>query len=116
MMYLLSETLTLLLFAFDHLFFQNTSLFIRYAIRSVGVFLKEQVKVLSSKNRVILKNLELFGKSFMKIKNKKGPHIKPCETPPSIKRRSEILSLKDTYFSLLDKHDLNQLKARPQIQ
>ena len=105
-MYLLFETLTLILFAFNHLPIDNNSLFIIYAIRSVGAFLNEQVKVLSSAKRVNLKNLELFGKSFMKIINNVG-------TPQSSKRRSEFLSLMDTYCSLLDKYDLNQLKAIP---
>ena len=64
----------------------------------------EQVKVLSSAKRVNFKKPELFGKSFMEIKNNTESSIDPCGTPHSISRRSEILSLKDTYFGLLDKY------------
>ena len=113
MMYLLFETLTIILFAFNYLFIDNNSLFIINAIRSVGVFLNEQVNVLSSAKRVNLKNLELFGKSFMKIKNNNGAIIEPCWTPQSIKRRSEMLSLMDKHCSLLDKYDQKKLKAIP---
>ena len=69
-MYLLFETLTLILLAFSHLFININSLFIIFAIRSVVMLLNEEVKVLSSAKIVNLKKLELFGKSLMKIKKK----------------------------------------------
>ena len=58
-------------------------------------------------------NVKLFGKPIMKNKNNKGPEIGPCETSESIRQLSEILSLSDTFCSLLDKYDLNQLEAKP---
>ena len=114
MMYLFFETLILILFAFNHLFIDNKSLFITFTIRSVGVFLKEQVKVLSSAKRLNWNWLELLEKSFMRIKTNKGTGINPCRTPQSINRRSEIWSLMDTYCFLLDKYDRNQLEAIPE--
>ena len=72
-MYLFFETLTLILFASNYIYVDTNSLFIIYAIRSVDVFLNEEVRVLSSAERVNLKNLEIFGKAFMKIKNNKRP-------------------------------------------
>ena len=47
-------------------------------------------------------------------KNNKGPNIEPYGTPQSIERRSVFSSLLDTFLSVLDKYDLNQLKAVPQ--
>ena len=81
------------MFAFNHLFIKINSLFIILVIRSLGVFLNEQVNVLSSMNRVNLKKLEIFRKSFMKIKSNEGPSIDHCRTPQSINRRSDFLSL-----------------------
>ena len=113
MMCLVFKTLIWILFAYNHLIIKNNSLFIIYAQRSVGAFSKEQVKVTSSAKRVNLKNRELYGKSLMKFKNNNGPDIQPCGTSQSIKRRSEMSSLMDTYCSLLDKYNQNQLKAIP---
>ena len=72
MMHLIFETLTLVFFAFSHLFIKINFLFKIFAMRSVGVFFNEQVKVLSSAKTVNLKKLELFGKSFIKIKTLKS--------------------------------------------
>ena len=48
-------------------------------------FLNLQVRVLSSANKVNLKNSEQLGKSLMNIRKSKGPRMDPWGTPLSIR-------------------------------
>ena len=59
------------------------------------MLLKLEVKVLSSAKSVNLKNLEHFGKSFMNIRNNRGPSVK-IWSPALIEQSREFCPFNDT--------------------
>jgi hypothetical protein len=59
------------------------------------------INVASSAYNKKLNPLLAFGKSFINIKNNKGPKIEPCGTPQLISTVEEFDELMDTYCFLL---------------
>ena len=90
-----------ILLANNQLYTLDNSLLIRLMV----LLFKEGIdkdNVLSSANRLKLKILEEFGKSFMKIKKSNGPKIEPWRTPFFYQKRARfIFSYYSTLFSVM---------------
>ena len=110
----LSKTI-LILFEFSQLFTLSNSASKMRDISDRVLFLNEQVRVLSSANKVKRKKSDELRKSLMKIKDKSGPSTEPWEPPCVIEQSSEFTSFIDTHCSRLNKYDLSHSNALPRI-
>ena len=71
-------------------------------------FLCEQYILVSSANKWKLSSFEVFGKSLIYNKNRRGPRMDPWGTPQVIERESELWPFILTNCSLLDKYEWKQ--------
>ena len=108
-MKLLLLALSLILFRDNHLSTSKSSFSSSALIIRVFEWSKEHVRVLSSANRVNLKNFEHSGKSLMKIRNKRGPNVDPCGTPYAIFSSDDTTLLVTTCCFLFCKYEKNSL-------
>ena len=83
------------------------------AICSLSWLSNTHDNVLSSANRVNLKNGVHCGKSLIWTRNSNGPKIEPCGTPMVIGDRSDEWLLTAVNWYRFDKYDLNHWYVAP---
>ena len=70
---------------------------------------------MSSAKRKKVSFFEMFGRSFMYIRNKREPNTDPCGTPHVTVLRLDVTPFACTYCFLLERYDLNHAREVPLI-
>ena len=70
-----------------------------YCFKRIRNYWKQSIIVVSSANNLIF-NFKLVAKSFIYIREKRGPKIDPCDTPSRIHSQSEVFPIRVTLWTL----------------